>query len=108
MCDSVKTDKIVGHKLRPIGGLWSFFSRMRILAGGHILEDIDMLNRVHEMLSIFTPEASRENDYAEGVVMFWEHVVDLSHCNVDHLKAIPYSSSQTVLFRPLSGTPNQR
>ncbi|MFM7979966.1 MAG: hypothetical protein ACKPKO_11690 [Candidatus Fonsibacter sp.] len=41
------------NDFRPIGGPWSFFTRMRILAGGQILEDIDMYNRVHEMFSVF-------------------------------------------------------
>ncbi|MFM7979217.1 MAG: hypothetical protein ACKPKO_07860, partial [Candidatus Fonsibacter sp.] len=40
-------------KLRPIGGPWSFFTGMRILAGGQILEDIDMYNRVYEMFNVF-------------------------------------------------------
>ncbi|MFM7982406.1 MAG: hypothetical protein ACKPKO_24105, partial [Candidatus Fonsibacter sp.] len=44
----VRNDSNDGAKLlRPIGGPWSFFSRMRILAGGQVLEDIDMYNRVH-------------------------------------------------------------
>ncbi|MFM7979184.1 MAG: hypothetical protein ACKPKO_07695 [Candidatus Fonsibacter sp.] len=54
------------NKLRPIGGPWSFFTRMRILAGGQILEDIDMYNRVHEMFSIFGTTESRINDFSEG------------------------------------------
>ena len=46
------TSGVAGLRLRPVGGSWSFSSRMRILAGGQILEDIDMYSRVHEMLSI--------------------------------------------------------
>ena len=31
------TDATAAHRLRPCGGPWSFFSRMRVLAGGQIL-----------------------------------------------------------------------
>ena len=41
MFDLQNTDNAANHRLRPIGGPWSFFSRMRILAGGQILEDIE-------------------------------------------------------------------
>ncbi|MFM7984860.1 MAG: hypothetical protein ACKPKO_36625, partial [Candidatus Fonsibacter sp.] len=49
----------------PIGGPWSFFTRIRILAGGQTLEDIDMYDRVHEMFSIFGTTESRINDFSE-------------------------------------------
>ena len=66
MFDLYNTNANASNRLRSIGGPWSFFSRMRILAGGHILEDIDLHNRVHEMLNNFTSEGSRYNDYSEG------------------------------------------
>jgi hypothetical protein len=34
--------------LRPVGGPWSFFRRMRVLAGGTIIEDIDNYARTHQ------------------------------------------------------------
>ena len=108
MYDLVNTDNVAGHKLRPIGSLWSFFSRMRDSGGIQILEDTDMYNMVHEMFSIFTAEDSRDNDYAEGFVHFWEHVVDPSHVTVDWLKGHLVSSTHTVLFKPLRGIINQR
>ena len=43
---------------------------MRILAGGHKLEDIGMYNRVHEMFSTFSATDSRENAYGEGFPNF--------------------------------------
>ena len=67
-----------------------------------------MYNRIHEMFNICTAEDSRDNDHAEGFANYWAHVVDSSHCNVDHVKGIPASSSQTVLFKPWSGILNQR
>ena len=93
---------------RPKGGPWSFVSRLRTLAGGQILEDIDQYNSVHDMFSIFNASDGRENDYAEGFGNYWEHVVDCSHAHDDYFKGVPVSSSQTVRFKPLSGMIKQR
>ena len=71
MFDLRNTVANAAHRLRPIGGPWSFFSRMRVLAGGQILEDIDMHTRVHELFNIFSSSDSGQNDYAEG---FWKLV----------------------------------
>ena len=67
MFDLQNTDATAAHRLLPTGGPWSFFSRMRVLAGGQILEDIDMYNRVHAMFNIFSASDSRHNDFAERV-----------------------------------------
>ena len=45
----VKGEEVVGKSLRPLGRPWSLFSRIRILAGVHVLEYSDMYNRVHDM-----------------------------------------------------------
>ena len=68
--DLPNTDNAAKLRLRPIGGPWSFFSRMRILAGGQILEDIDLYNRVREMFNMFSATDNRQNDYAEGFLKF--------------------------------------
>ena len=99
---------IAGQQLRPVGGPWSFFSRMRILAGGQILEDIDMYNRVHEMFSIFGSSESRISDYSEGFNNYWEDKAASTEINPTLLKGIFQGESQTVLFRPLSGILRQR
>ena len=83
LCDLANTDIIAGRGLRPIGGPWLFSSRMRTLAGGPILEDIEMYFRVHELFTRCTSAESRESDYAEGFANYWEHVVNLAHANVD-------------------------
>ena len=44
-----RTDGSAKKQRRPLGRPWPLFSRMRILAGGHILEGIDMYIRVHDM-----------------------------------------------------------
>ena len=90
------TSGVASLRVRPIGGPWSFFSRMRILAGSQILEDIDMYNRVHEMFSIFSATDSRQNDYAEGFGYIWENSVDNIHVNTDYVVGIPGLASQTV------------
>jgi K+-sensing histidine kinase KdpD len=54
------------------------------------------------MFSICTASDSRENDYAEGFINYWEHVVDFANGHDDYLKGITVSSSQTVLFKPFS------
>ena len=43
-------------RLRPLSGPWSFFRRMRILAAGQLVEDIDQYNRIHEMMQFFCCE----------------------------------------------------
>ena len=81
---------------------------MRILAGGQILEDIDMYNRVHELFSNFSAEDSRFNDYGEGFGNVWEGYADNIAVSDTYLKGIAGGSYQTVLFKPLSGILNQR
>ena len=64
--ESYNTDAAAGRILCPLEGPWSVFSRTRILVGGHILDDIDMHDRVHGLLSICSALQGRESDYAEG------------------------------------------
>ena len=40
---------------------------MRVIAGGPVLKDVDMYNKVHAMFSIFSATESRENNYSEVV-----------------------------------------
>ena len=108
MYDLHNTDATAAHRLRPIGGPWSFFSRMRVLAGGQILEDIDMYNRVHEMFNIFSASDSRQNDFAEGFGNYWDNKQDNIHVDETWLRGIPPTTKQTVLFKPMSGILNQR
>ena len=71
--DLNNTNNAAAHRLRPLGGPWAFFSRMRMLAGGQIHEDIDMYYRVNEMFNIFSESDSRKVDYAEGCGNFWDN-----------------------------------
>ena len=101
MFDVSNTDNAAGHRLRPLGGPWAFFSRMRALAGGQILEDIDMYSRVHEIFNIFIASDSRQNEYAEGFGTFWDNTTDREHVSASNVPGIPASASQTVMFKPL-------
>ena len=56
-------------ELRPIGGPWCFFRRLRILMGGTIIEDITEYNRCHELFSVLTATDSRINVDTEGFGM---------------------------------------
>ena len=107
-----------------------FFKRVRVLAGGQILEDISDYNRVHEMFSILRAKHSRDNEAAEGFGVFFDDdefgkldvmpdvgqdgVID----NLNKLKVtrgltaykfsgISQGQSQRVLFKPLLGILNQ-
>ena len=49
MFNLTNNDSNPGHELRPLGGPWSFFRRIRILAGGQVIEDIDNYNKTHDV-----------------------------------------------------------
>ena len=104
MFNLTNTDATAGRELRPLGGPWSFFRRVRILAGGQVIEDIDNYNRTHEMFHILTNPQSRINDYAESFGQFYNcREYDTAGCNAQNLRGIPSGQSCTVLFKPLSG-----
>ena len=83
-------------KLRCLGSPWSFFRRMRILAGGQVVEDIDSYNRVHEMMHILTASDSRINDYGEGFGPTWANL--RTHNSAVELPLIEMNQSQTFLL----------
>ena len=55
----------LGEAAAPLGlvGGPFVFSRMRIVAGGQILDDSAMYNRVHEMFNIFSGAENRNKDF---------------------------------------------
>ena len=58
--------------LRPVGGPWRMFSRVRCMYQGAICDDISAYNRKHEMMSILTSKANRDNDDVEGFGRRWD------------------------------------
>ena len=107
-------DTDAGKRLRPLGGPWSFFRRMRILAAGQLVEDIMEYNRIHEMIHIMIAKESRENDAAEAFGVQWDShtwwggVSAERALNTTNFKGIAEGSGMTVLLKPLSGILNQR
>ena len=69
---NIKNNGNVGQNLRLLGGPWCFFRRMRILAAGQLVEDIDQYNRIHEMMHILIAKESRDNDAAEAIGDVWD------------------------------------
>ena len=64
---NIKNNGGANQRLRLLGGPHSFFRRMRILAAGQLVEDIDQYNRIHEMMSVLIASESRDNDAAEAI-----------------------------------------
>ena len=58
--------------LRPVGGPWSMFSRVRVMYQGALVEDINAYNRTHEMMSILTSKINRDNDDVSGFGKRWD------------------------------------
>ena len=63
MYDLTHTAPTLNHKIRPVGGPWALVNKMRILASGQILEDIDMHSRPHEMFNVFGGTDGRNNGF---------------------------------------------
>ena len=84
----------------------SFFRRMRILAAGQLVEDIDQYNRIHEMMQFFVAKESRLNDGAEAFGEGWVQYDDNDN-DYTQFKGISGGQGITVLFKPLSGLLNQ-
>ncbi|MFM7978440.1 MAG: hypothetical protein ACKPKO_03910, partial [Candidatus Fonsibacter sp.] len=80
-------------------------SRMRILASGQVLENIENYNRVHVMCQVFSATDNREHDDGEGFVNYWQMESTskrLLTTNKSLTRTAP-SSSMTVLFKPIAG-----
>jgi hypothetical protein len=108
MFDLRNTDANAAHRLRPIGGPWSFFRRMRILRGGTMVEDIDSFNRTSQMFNQLTAQDSRNNKMVEGFG-FEMDIQEAAKTIVNDEGAPAYyvgiqgGQKQTALFKPLSG-----
>jgi hypothetical protein len=89
-------------KLRVAGRPHCFFRRLRIIAGGTIIEDIDQFNRVSELFHILQSPQSRVNDSMEG----FGHNHKLMEMNSPD-KFQGFDSYQTVMFKPLCGILSQ-
>ena len=82
--------------LRPLGGPHTFFRRMRILANGAVIEDIDNYNRVHEMFHVLQAKDTNVNDIAEA---FGQRIDKYTTMDTTTVAGIHPGESQTVLFK---------
>ena len=105
MFDVVTADTDATRRLRPLLAPWAFFRRLRVLAGGQLVEDIDYYNRVHHMFQNMISMDSATNNQAEGFGYPDSEPRNLP--NSYQLTGIAGNSSQTVLFKPLCGLLSQ-
>lgn len=55
------------NRLGPVAaGTWTFFRRMQVRVGGHIVEDLDYYSKLHQMLDLMTPSERLTNTMVEG------------------------------------------
>ena len=82
-----------------------FFNRLRILAQGQVIEDINDYNRVHEMFQVFSASESRDNDYASGLGSNWQaHVTSRELLTTTKgLVFIPAGQAATVMLKLNAG-----
>ena len=92
--------------LRPVGGPWGFFRRLRVSCGGIWVEDIDQYNRAHEMFNLLQAEDSRDNDGAEAFG-YTRSSMRFIEPLADDAPAILPGQSQTIMCKLLSGVLNQ-
>jgi hypothetical protein len=106
------TSGTAGRLLRPLGGPWQFFRRVRLLIGGAIVEDIDWYNRCHEMFHCCTNGNTRDNDLAESFGQridsyHYQTINGNTTATATNYLGLPASTSRTVYFKPLLGIFNQ-
>ena len=102
-------------ELRPARGPWAFFRRMRLMAGGTVIEDIDNYSRTHQMFHTLMSPIKRQNDTIEGFGVAGDilrcrgaHPDGLTEQNALTYRGIEKGDSMTVLFKPLAGLFSQR
>ena len=90
----------------------NFFRRVRILAGGQVIEDIDYYNRVYNMVHTLLPSERRLNDFTEGFghgrgINNAGTTADFHSGTLFLPEAIPVGQSRTVMFQLMCGLFNQ-
>ena len=112
---TTNTDLTKEKELRPVGGPWSFFRRMRLMAGGTVIEDIDNYARTHQQFHTLVSPVKRQNDTIEGFGIEGDilrcrgaHPEGLPIQTATNYRGIPRGKAMTVLFKPLSGLFSQQ
>ena len=99
-------------KVRPLSSPYSFFRRMRIIAGSQVVEDFDNYNRVHRMFSKSMSQGARRDEANEGFAYRYDDELR-TLVNKDGETALTYEinaancqgfyNEMTVGFTPLCG-----
>ena len=104
-------DQDLNRKLRPLAPPYSFFRRMRIIAGNQVVEDFDSYNRVHQMFSKLMSQGARKDEANEGFGYRYDDEVktlvnnvgaDLQY-EVNAVNCPGFKNQMTVGFKPLCG-----
>ena len=103
----VQVEGILKEDLYPIKS-HGFFTRLRIMSRGSLIEDIGGYNRVHELFQVLKPENQTKSDYIEG----FRNSPNLSlpvaaSTTSSYFTKIKVGKEMVVSFRPLSGLLNQ-
>ena len=112
VCFTVQNlDENFNRKLRPLAPPYSFFRRMRIIAGSQALEDFDNYNRVHHMFSKMMSQGARKDEANEGfgyrydveVKTLVNNVGSRLDYEVNSENCQGFKNQMTVCFKPLAG-----
>ena len=111
--------------LRPLGQPHLFFKRVRVLAGGQVVEDIQDFNRNMELIASLQNDAVRDNSDIQGFGSRWDSnalqnlqdfvpvdpgaitLTEILDAQKPLLPQIDPQKSKTVNFKPLLGIFNQ-
>ena len=104
-------DQNLDRKLRPLAPPYSFFRRMRIIAGNQVIEDFDNYNRVHHMFSKLMSQGARKDEANEGFGYRYDDEVktlvnkinEFLTYEVNSVSAPGFKNQMTVGFKPLCG-----
>ena len=104
-------DQNLNRKLRPLAPPYSFFRRMRIIAGSQVVEDFDNYNRVHQMFSKMMSQGARKDEANEGFGYRYDDEVKTLVNNVgsqldyevNSVNCPGFKNQMTVCFKPLCG-----
>ena len=104
-------DTTLNRKLRPLSPAYSFFRRMRIIAGNQVVEDFDNYNRVHHMFSKMMSQGARKDEanesfgyrYDDEVKSLNNEVGTRLDYDVNSTTCPGFKEQMTVGFLPLAG-----
>ncbi len=98
------TSSTSGVKVRPLAGPHSFFRRLRVLAGGAVIEDIDEYARTHEMFHALTSRHNRDNDDIQAFGFRYDDETNYgTTLTTANTVEIDQGSQRVVMFRPFAG-----